>query len=170
MHRLDYPHRCPGKPPPSGWRRVFPEDAPQRGAASLTGFSRGHSIPPNPAESRGSARAHHGPDAAAPNCLAPSAGPLRAAAGASVPRRHERRHQQIEDEEGGGGMGADGEGEGRPAAADLGCRGCGDPHRASMWSRGRPAPRGPPAPCPPLILEHAVAPLHKLVVVPPPRW
>jgi hypothetical protein len=91
MRELPMPALCPKTthtgvreiPLPSGCRRIMPEDVLQRGTTSLTGFSRGHSIPPNPAESRGSARAHHGPDAAAPNCLAPSTEPLRAAAGAS---------------------------------------------------------------------------------------
>jgi hypothetical protein len=137
---LDYPHRCPRKPPLSGCHRIFPEDAPQRGTASLTGFSRGHSIPPNPAESRGSARAHHGPDAAAPNCLAPSACPPGASA--RSPARHGRREQPT------GGRCAVAHTSPREAATGLGSAAQGGapparrhgPPRHRRWRRAHPRP------------------------------
>jgi hypothetical protein len=66
---LDYPHWATANPPRSLSRVLWRKITLQRGTASLTGFSCEHSIPPYPAESRGSARAHHGPDAAALNCL-----------------------------------------------------------------------------------------------------
>jgi hypothetical protein len=56
-----------------------------------------------------------------------------------------------------------------PAAKEIStarpCGAEGGQHRG-----GPPALRGPPTPRPPLLLELAVASLHKLAVVPAPRW